>query len=262
MFKNILVKYFVVPFLNFFRFLFLFLRAVANYLSFRINTLIIYFEGGECEKFKDCVLLAKLLKNQPPNSDRYLEYPWVIKNIDLKRGRFLDVGSTMSVMFRDLLPAEVEVQAIDLNDKIIMDPRIKFNVGDIRKTSFPENFFDCISCVSTLEHIGVPGRYHSDDDPQGDLKTMQEMKRILKVGGSLLITVPYGRKDVLPINKLYNNERLGILLEGYEILEKKFMKFNKEWGFWFEVDEVEAAQTEMLKDQWYAICFIKLAKKV
>ena len=67
----------------------------------------------------------------------------------------------------------------------------------IRKTDYPDNYFDAISCISTLEHIGVAGRYGSDDDPEGDAKTMHEIKRILKPGGILLTSLPYGAKDVV-----------------------------------------------------------------
>ena len=43
-------------------------------------------------------------------------------------------------------------------------------------------------------------------------------------------------------------------------MEQKFLKFNKKFGFWFQVSEKEAAKTDMLKDRWYAISFIKATK--
>ena len=225
-----------------------------------LNIFIFYLSKSECEKFKDCVLLAKLIERQPDNSDRYLEYPWMLENIDITQGRLLDVGSTASNMLYDLLPKTVEINSIDLNAKPIGNDRIKFSVGDIRKTEYPDNFFDMVTCISTLEHIGVSGRYGSDDDPAGDIKAMKEIKRILKSGGAALISVPYGIKDVLPINKLYNKGRINELLRDFSSVEIEYKKYSKKFNLWLTVDEAEAAKTDMIKDRWYAIAFIKVVK--
>lgn len=251
-------------FYNFFKgiwYVFVGIRYISNRCIYLTNIFISYFGGGECSKFKDCVLLNKLIKNMPPNSDRFLEYPWAIKNITLKEGKLLDVGSTAASMFRSLVPAGVEVYAVDLNGRFIPKNGVNFSVADIRKTNFPDDYFDCISCISTLEHIGVSGRYNSDNDPTGDSSAMKEMRRTLKNGGRLLLTVPYGIKDVLPINKLYNSQRLKALLQDFVVIEKVFLKFDNKWGLWLEVDEAEAAKTDMINDRWYSLCLINAVKQ-
>jgi len=225
-----------------------------------VNAPLFYFEQSECKKFDDCRLLAKVLYNQPPNSDRYLEYPWMLQNIKITSGRILDVGSTASNMLYKFLPKEVEINSIDLNDKHIESDSVKFSVGDIRKTNYEDNYFDVISCISTLEHIGVSGRYGSDEDSTGDLKAVREMGRILKPGGVMLITVPYGVKDVLPINKLYNKERINELFKDFSMVEIEYKKYFNQFHLWLTTDEAEAAKTDMIKDLWYAIAFIKVKK--
>lgn len=225
-----------------------------------VNSPIFYLEQKECEKFKDCVLLSKVLYHQPPNSDRYLEYPWLLNSIKITNGRILDVGSTASNMLYDFLPKEVELNSIDLNDKEIKDDRIKFSVGDIRKTSYKDNYFDVVSCISTLEHIGVSGRYGSEEDSVGDVKAVKEMTRILKPGGVLLMTVPYGIKDILPINKLYNKNRLDKLLKDFSAVEIEYKKYFDKFQLWLTTDESEASKTDMINDRWYAIAFIKATK--
>ncbi|OGF41635.1 hypothetical protein A2531_06365 [Candidatus Falkowbacteria bacterium RIFOXYD2_FULL_34_120] len=215
---------------------------------------------NECRKFKDCLLVNKLKARTMPCSDRSLEYPWIIKNIDITGGRLLDVGSTSCDLFSNILPKKIEIHGINLNPQNPNNKNIKFKYGDIRQTDYENNYFDCITCISVLEHIGVGGRYNSGEDPEGDKKAMQEMRRILKPGGTLLLTIPYGAKDVLPINKLYNKERIKKLYEGYEILEQKFLKFYKKYGLWLEASEEEASKTDMMRDYWYALSFIKAKK--
>lgn len=45
--------------------------------------------------------------------------------------------------------------------------------------------------MHTVEHIGL-GRYGDPLDPDGDLKAIAELKRVLAVGGNLLFVVPVG----------------------------------------------------------------------
>ncbi|OGF24904.1 hypothetical protein A2331_06070 [Candidatus Falkowbacteria bacterium RIFOXYB2_FULL_34_18] len=229
-------------------------------LIFKLRVFESYLKQGECKKYQDCLELQKIYNIIPRVSDRDFEYPWVIKNVDIKEGRLLDVGSAYSDLLFDLLPQKIEISAIDLNN-FSKNKNIQFVIGDIRKTDFRDNYFDCITCVSTLEHIGVIGRYGSDEDPRGDIRAVKEMHRILKRGGALLVTVPYGIRDVLPINKLYNKERIEILLKDFDILEQKYLKYDKKWDFWFEVNEQEASTTDMIKDGWYSLAFIKALKK-
>lgn len=233
------------------------LKKVASYLNVIRN----YLNKNECAKFSDCVLLQKLITSQPPSSDRFIEYPWLMENIDIKKGRLLDIGSTIGDLLHGSLPAEVEVNCLNLNTKNFKSKKIIFKNGDIRNTDYPNNYFDIVSCISTLEHIGVAGRYGSDHDPDGDKKAMREIERILKPNGKLLVSVPYGRKDVLPINKLYNLSRINDLFSDLEIVSQEFRKFNKDWYVWLKVSEMEAATTDMILDGWYALCLIKARKK-
>lgn len=59
------------------------------------------------------------------------------------------------------------------------DPNIQFDVGDVTKLNFEDDFFDSIICVDVLEHV---------DDPMGALK---EFYRVLKPDGQMILTVPH-----------------------------------------------------------------------
>ncbi|MBP9863845.1 class I SAM-dependent methyltransferase [Patescibacteria group bacterium] len=226
-----------------------------------LRTIDIYLSGEECLTLRDCALLVKLCERQPPGSDRFLEYPWMIEHIPQRTQHLLDVGSTIAPMLRDLLPQTINISAIDFSDRKQPCSAIQYVHGDIRQTSFHDTTFDCITCISTLEHIGVAGRYGCDNDPDGDLKAMVEMHRILQPNGTLLLTVPYGIRDVLPINKLYTEARLQALFENrFTVTSITYKKFSTKWKYWFSVSEQEAAKTDMLQDRWYAIALIELQR--
>ena len=221
-----------------------------------------FLKGNECQKYSDCVLLHKMLIKAPRYYDRAIEYPWVLKNVDLKKGNFLDVGSTVGKLFRKHLPKDVRVFAINTEkeQRFSQSENIQHVVGDIRKTEFKDSFFDVITCVSTLEHIGVEGRYNIKKDLSGDKKAMIEMHRILKKGGKLLVTTPYGKKDVLPLNKLYNKERLVKLFKGFKVISACYMKYDSDFYIWTEVTEKQAASTDWENERWYSIGFFILQK--
>jgi SAM-dependent methyltransferase len=68
--------------------------------------------------------------------------------------------------------------------------------GDITKTELPDNSFDLIWCISALEHFGMDNSGYTENfsrESDADMLAVKEMLRLLKIGGTLLITVPYGR---------------------------------------------------------------------
>ncbi len=55
---------------------------------------------------------------------------------------------------------------------------------DARQLTYPDNSFDLVYSISVIEHI----------PDQGDMQALQEFRRVLKPGGTLVIEVPYRRK--------------------------------------------------------------------
>jgi SAM-dependent methyltransferase len=70
-------------------------------------------------------------------------------------------------------------------------------VGDIRKTDFPDGFFDLVFCISTLEHVGRDNSiYFQATEPRddlGDFKSINEISRIIRKNGRIVLTVPFGK---------------------------------------------------------------------
>src|SRR3989339_42701 len=60
-------------------------------LIFKLRVFESYLKQGECKKYQDCLELQKIYNIIPRVSDRDFEYPWVIKNVDIKEGRMLDL---------------------------------------------------------------------------------------------------------------------------------------------------------------------------
>lgn len=79
-----------------------------------------------------------------------------------------------------------ESYGIDINEADITTARevsagsgIQFDTGDVEHLSFSDGFFDAIICVDVLEHVEHPDN------------VLAELRRVLKPGGQLVVTVPH-----------------------------------------------------------------------
>jgi len=123
------------------------------------------------------------------------EYPWAIETAELEEDmKVLDVGCGMSPFLIYLGKAGLKCYGVDPDNVIhhdglwgydknfgkpyILETR-KENMSEI---SFPDNFFDRVFCLSVMEHL-----------KKGEvIEGLKQMKRVLKPGGLLLITVDLG----------------------------------------------------------------------
>lgn len=77
--------------------------------------------------------------------------------------------------------------------------------------------FDIALSISSFEHDGL-GRYGDPLNPSGDLRAMNEMKKILKPDGVLFLAVPIGLdKVVWNAHRIYGNVRFPMLIDGWKM---------------------------------------------
>ncbi len=136
---------------------------------------------------------------------RVIEYSFAIQKLGSSQGgKLLDIGCTSRW---NLLPATLvglgwEVYGIDIRELKFRHPNFHFVCEDIRNTSFPDNFFDCVCAISTIEHIGLSGRFGvAKEDPKGDVKAIKEVERIIRPGGTFLVTVQKILKGMLKLSR-------------------------------------------------------------
>jgi len=78
--------------------------------------------------------------------------------------------------------------------------------------------FDIAFSISSFEHDGL-GRYGDPLNPNGDIRAMQEMKKILEPNGLLFLAVPMGQDQLVwNVHRIYGHQRLKFLIEGWEVV--------------------------------------------
>lgn len=136
--------------------------------------------------------------------------------------RVLDVGHANAMKCHlDLLQSLAQpknITGIDIATPVY-DTRFYYEqsiIGDITCTSFTDNSFDLIWCISALEHFGMDNSGYTDNfrrDSDMDIQAVKEMLRILAKGGNMLITVPYGKYEDNGWFRNYDKSHLQGLLD-------------------------------------------------
>lgn len=197
-------------------------------------------------------------------TDRYIEYPFAMRNLPAPPARVLDVGCAGSFFPLLLAAFGYETYGMDIREYAIIN-KIKFEnfvfvKEDIRNNSFPDNYFDAISAISTIEHIGLSGRYGTDEDLGGDKKALLEMKRIIKPAGSILVTVPFGRAQIIrPYNKIYDGDWIRRIIGDLKIEKGEYFNIDLN-GDWYQCTKEEAANFDSTITT-SPLCLLKLTKR-
>lgn len=196
-----------------------------------------------------------------PPDGRIIEYSFVIGKLgQMKPSKVLDIGCVARLNY---LPASLaslgwEVWGIDQREWKFRFPNFHFVREDIRQTSFPDDFFDCVYALSTLEHICLSGRYGiTKNDPEGDFKAVSEIARILRKEGKFLVTIPYSKryKVVKSQKRIYDEQGLQKLFFGWEIKEEILYTQDSD-GFWTPVSE---EQVQSMGQDKETIALLELA---
>lgn len=160
------------------------------------------------------------------SGSRDVEWSYIASRLPVGPGRAFDFGCGTGNMCIHAVQKGYKVMALDLEPGPFpwSHPNVEIVRGDLLKLDLPDLTFDFILNCSSVEHVGLAGRYGVEvEETGGDLAAMQRMRKMLKPEGKMLLTVPCGRDAVIvPWHRVYGAERLPKLLSGYEIEEQVY----------------------------------------
>lgn len=144
-----------------------------------------------------------------------VEYAWVERNLPDKPSSLLNIGSRADKTVEAFTIKGHTIVGID----ILQDDReienYEFRIGDLLDMHFDEKF-DCIYAVSSIEHSGLDCYEQTNVDADADLKIVEKIFGLLKPGGIMLITVPYGKFTSGKDWRVYDDDRLAKLVGDYD----------------------------------------------
>ncbi|MDA9958166.1 DUF268 domain-containing protein [Alphaproteobacteria bacterium] len=117
------------------------------------------------------------------------------------------VSSFIPIKFFDYRPARLSLS--DLSSEF----------GDLLSLSLGDNSLESISCMHVIEHIGL-GRYGDELDVVAYAKAINELKRVTKIGGSILFVVPIGKeKTYFNAHRVFSLDTILENFVGFELID-------------------------------------------
>ena len=163
--------------------------------------------------------------------DRHYTYhpAWAARVLARTRPeKHVDISSIVS--FSAIISAFVPVEFYDFRPAPIEIDGLLAGAADLTKLSFADDSIESLSCMHVIEHIGL-GRYADPLDPDGDLKAISELVRVLAPGGDLLVATPVGRpRVVFNAHRVYDHETFARYFAPLELVEFALIEEGGEGG--------------------------------
>lgn len=216
------------PFLN---------RLYENERSFKISEAEMKEFKNDFQKFREMTQNSSQSKNRltinwedkwprlhdkSATSDLDLQYTffvaWAVRKVKEINPKF-HVDFSSSLHFATTLSAFIPVKFYDYRPLEVLNvlDNLKSGAADlVNLENFKDESISCLSSMHVIEHIGL-GRYGDPLDPDGDIKAIKELKRVLAKDGDLLFVIPIGQGKVqFNAHRLYKYDQV---LEQFADLE-------------------------------------------
>ena len=156
--------------------------------------------------------------------ERVVEFPWLASR--RPEGLVLDAGSTLNHLhvLRRLRPHMKDLHIVTLapEDHAFPTLGVSYLYADLRKLPLDDGVYDEVVSISTLEHVGLDNSHFgadgpSSDDPQiASLAAADELRRVVRPGGTVLLTVPVGRPERFAWVRAFSLDELDGLVERFD----------------------------------------------
>lgn len=154
-----------------------------------------------------------------PFDQHYIYHPaWAARIIAKNRpAEHVDISSILS--FSTIVSAFVPVKFYDYRPAQLQLNNLESNFADLVQLPFETNSIASLSCMHTIEHIGL-GRYGDPLDPLGDIKAINEIKRVVKPGGTVLFVTPVGKSRIeFNAHRIYSYQQIKTYFSGFSLHE-------------------------------------------
>lgn len=182
--------------------------------------------------------------------ERAVEYPWFLSRLRDDEITILDAGSVLN--FPQILVSEklkkrrLYICTLHYEGTYPTTSSPSYIYEDLRNTCFKEGFFDAICSLSTIEHIGMDNTmlYTNDPNKRENNRTayidyLKECSRILKINGTLYLSMPYGKHADFGWFQIFNREMVQTVIDTFKPSSHAVTYFkytNDQWMFSTEAD--------------------------
>lgn len=168
-------------------------------------------------------------KTSSTNIDSHYIYhtAWASRILAKNKPKYhVDISSY--IYFSTIISSFIPVRFYDYRPANLILSDLTSEPVDLLNLPFDNNSIQSLSCMHVVEHIGL-GRYGDIIDPEGDLRAIRELKRVLAIDGFLLFVVPIGIPKVMfNAHRIYSYEQIISYFTDFQLEEFALIPDNGE----------------------------------
>jgi hypothetical protein len=198
--------------------------------------------------------------------ERCIEYLWLVAHLHNGPEVLLDAGSTLNYSFLLDHPAfqnkVIHILTLAPEGNCFWRKAISYVFHDLRVIPMRDAYYDTINCISTLEHVGCDNsgvtrnQANKEHNPEDFVLVMREFYRILKSGGILFLTVPFGVYRHFGSFQQFDRELLYRAIEAFgEARDVKVTFYRYTGGGWNLADAETCADCDYVS--WVAAAWLR-----
>ena len=157
----------------------------------------------------------------------YIYHPaWASRILARTKPEFhIDISSTL--YFCSIVSAFIPMKFYDYRPPKLLLDNLHVSSADLVKLPFEDGSISSLSCMHVVEHVGL-GRYGDPLDPNGDLKAIAELKRVMSPESNLLFVVPIGGLPGIMFNahRIYSYKQIVSYFSNFELKDFWLMRDN------------------------------------
>ncbi len=172
---------------------------------------------------------------------------WAARKVkEINPEKHVDISS--SLYFSSIVSSFIPLDFYDYRPADLTLSNLKTGKADLVKLPFENESIESLSCMHTIEHVGL-GRYGDSIDPDGDIKAINELKRVSKNTGNILFVTPVGKPKIeFNAHRIYSYEQIIDYFKDFSL--KEFTLITDDGKY------IEKCDPQIVKNQKYGCgCF-------
>lgn len=143
---------------------------------------------------------------------------WAARILE-KTKPILHVDISSLLYFSAIVSAFIPIFYLEFRPAKLNLHNLSSGAANIHYLPFIDGSIKSLSCMHAVEHIGL-GRYGDHIDPEGDIKAINELKRVLSPKGDLLFVVPIGSPKIMfNAHRIYSYRQIRDYFKDFELMD-------------------------------------------
>ena len=161
-------------------------------------------------------------------NERIVEVPFAMAALGrLEQGaHVLDIGAAESTFALSAASLGHIVTAVDPRPLGYSHPNLHSYQSSLEDWDAPSDPFAAAFLISTIQHVGLGAygeRPYGNREPGAgaDADLLERVRGLLSPDGIAILTVPYGRRGITELGRVYDENSLSRLLARWHVLERR-----------------------------------------